>query len=256
MVTRAVKLFCAEWKLSLFFTFIILVLGCLSLFVLKATIFKIILFCIGLDVYNGYFLYLGKVLKGEKNESPYKFILFGKDKNRYDFIILLVFFSAILLIFKGPMILFQVLLSQKLNELLASLGQWVILYNILILIGYTAYKISLYSAISSITYHRHEVLEAFKTGIKGIWKFKVILIVLLLFEIVLSFLVATSNATILNGVTIVFYIIPAIVMFLMSCSYSLADVSIVPIKEPVDYNNDEKSVPNNAIHSDVQGRGV
>jgi len=135
------------------------------------------------------------------------------------------------------MILFHALLSDKLNELLASLGQWVILYNILILMGYTAYKISLYSAIASITYHRHEVLEAFKTGIKGIWKFKVLLIVLLLFEIAVSFLVATSNATILNSMTLVFYIIPAIIMVLMSCSYSLADISIISIKEPVDCND-------------------
>ncbi|MDM8555893.1 hypothetical protein QUF75_14265 [Desulfococcaceae bacterium HSG7] len=146
-----------------------------------------------------------------------------------------------MMIFKGPMILFQVLLSQKLNELLASLGQWTILFNIVILLGSTAYKISLYSAVASITYHHNEVLEAFKDGIKGIWRFKVILIVLLLFSIALSFLVSTRNITILNAVALLFYIIPAVVMFLMSCSYSLSDVSIAPIKESEDYNDDKES---------------
>jgi len=244
MFTRAVKLIGSEWKLSLFFVFIILLLGSLSLFFLKGTIFKIILFCIGLDVYNGYFLAIGKILKGEALENPYKFILFGKDKNRYDFVILLVLFCAILLLLKGPMVLFQVLLSEKLNQLLASVGQWVIVYNMLMLLGYTAYKVSLFSAIASITYHRIEVLEAFKAGIKGIWTFKVILIVLLLFEIVVSFLVATSNVAILNGVTLIFYIIPAMLMFLMSCSYSLADAAIVPEAGYNDKQDKETSMPN------------
>ena len=245
MVSKALKLIEAEWKPSLLFVFTILILGFLSISVLKATIFKIILFCIGLDIYNGYFLYLGKALRGEKIEKPYKFILFGKDKNRYDFFILLVFFGAILLILKGPMILFQVLFAQKLNELLSSMGHWVILLNILILVGYTAYKISLYSAVSSLTYHKKEVLESFNTGIIGIWKFKGIMIVLMLFEISLSFLAVTKNATILNGVTILFYIVPAAIMLLMSCSYTLSDAPAVIPKDSVDLLNDGELVPNN-----------
>ena len=245
MLTRAIKLISAEWKISSFFAFIILVLGCLSIFVLKAAIFKIILFCIGLDVYNGYFLYLGKALKGEKIERPYNFILFGKDKNRYDFFILLVFFGSILLILKGPMILFQVLFSQKLIDLLTSLGQWAVLFNIIILVVYSAYKISLYSAVSSITYHRNEVLESFKIGIKGIWKFKLLLVALILIEISLSFFVAVPNAVSHNVVTLVFYIIPALLMFLMSCSYSLADISTIPIN-----HNKEISVPNKTSGAD------
>jgi len=80
MFTRAVRLIGAEWQVSLFFVFIILLLGSLSTFVLKGIVFKIILFCIGLDVYNGYFLAIGKTLKGKKLENPYKFILFGKAK--------------------------------------------------------------------------------------------------------------------------------------------------------------------------------
>lgn len=254
MIRRAVKLIRAEWKLSLFFVFIILLLGSLSTFVLKGTFFeetsfKMILFGIGLNVYNGYFIYLGKVLKGEEIGMPYKFILFEKDKNRYDFAILLALFGAIMMIFQGPMILFQVLLSQKLNEMLASLGQWAILFNIVILLGSTAYRISLYSAVASITYHQNEVLEAFKDGIKGMWRFKVILIVLLIFSIALSFLDKTRNITIFNVVTLVSYIIPAIVMFLMSCSYSLADVSIAPIKESEDCNDDKEPASDNGIHS-------
>ncbi len=234
MVSKTVKLFGAEWKPSLFFIFIILTLGCLSLFVLKAAIFRIILFCIGLDVYNGYFTYIGKVLKGKTIDNPYKFILFGKDKNRYDFFILLAFFGAIMIIFKGPMILFQVIFAEKLKELIASLGQGVIIFNIMILIGYTAYKISLYSAFSSIIYHRNEVLESFKNGIKGIWRFKLLLIVLLLFETAISFLLVLQNVTINNAVTLAFYLVPAIIMLLMSCRYNLTETQVALATEPAD----------------------
>jgi hypothetical protein len=250
MVAKALKLLSAEWKPSLYFIIVIIALGCLSLFVLKAAIFRIILFCIGLDVYNGYFIYIGKSLKGEKIDNPYKFILFGKDSNRYDFIILLVFFGSILLIFKGPMILFQVLFAEKLKELLLSFGQGIIIFNIIVLIGYTAYKISLYSAVSSITYHRNEVLESFKTGIKGIWRFKLLLFILFLFEIAISFLLVMQNTAINNAITLAFYVIPAIIMLLMSCSYYLADTQISLVTAPA-VNDDKRAVPNKSLESDA-----
>jgi hypothetical protein len=201
---------------------------------------------VGLDVYNGYFLYIGKILKGEKIDNPYKFILFGKNNNRYDFLILLVFFGSILLILKGPMILLQVLFSQKLNEMLASLDQWILIINIIVLFSYTAYKISLYSAVASITYHRNEVLESFKTGIKGIWRFKLILIVLLLLEIVISFLLVNQNVVINSVITLAFYVIPAIIMFLMSCSFNLAETQAMPTTGS-EIPLDNEALPNKGI---------
>ena len=68
------------------------------------------------------------------------------------------------------------------------------------------------------------MLESFKTGIKGIWNFKLIVIALLLFQIAISFLIAVPNVAIHDVVTLVFYIIPAIIMFFMSCSYSLSEI--------------------------------
>ncbi len=249
MVSKAVHLIRNEWKLNLFFVLIITLLGCLPIFVFKGMglLFGIILLYIGFDIYNGYFQVIGKILNGEKIDNPYKSIFFGKDKNRYDFFILIVFFSAIMSIFYGPVILFKVLFSQKLNGLLASLGQWVILYNLLIVICYTAYKVSFFSAIASLTYHKHEVLEAFKTGVKGIWRFKVILLVLLILEIALPYLVETSNIVIINIMALILYIVPAIIIFLMSCSYSLSDISDPPIKESVKIDEDNNSVSNSAI---------
>jgi len=218
---------------------IILALGLLSLFVLKAAIFKVLLFCAGLDAYNGYFLYIGKKLKGERVDNPYKYIFFGRDHNRYDFVILLVFFGAILLIFKGPMILFQVLFAQKLNEMLSSLGQWAIIFNIFILIGYVAYKISLYSAISNLTYHGNEVLESFKNGVKGIWKFKMILVALLLIEVAASLLAVGQNIVINNTLALSYNVIPAMLMIFMSCSYSITEATDdTRIKPAISQKND------------------
>ncbi len=231
MITKALKLIGEEWKLSLFFLFIILALGSISLFVLKTAIFRIIIFCIGLSAYNGYLLYIGKRLKGEIVESPYKFILYDKGNERYDFFILLVFFGAIMLIFKGPMILFQTLFADKLKEFLTSFGQGIIIINIVVLFAYTAYKISLFAAVSSITYFRNEVLDSFITGIKGIWRFKLLLLALFVLEIAILFLRLDQNLILNNLVTITFYVVPAIIMLFMSCSYYLTDTQMASAME-------------------------
>lgn len=228
MISIASKLIRAEWKPSLFFVSLILSLSCLSVFVFTSKLIVIVLFFIGLDIYNGYFIYMGKALKGEKLKNPYAFILVGKDKNRYDFIILLVFFASILLLLKGPMILFQALFAQKLHEFLISIGGWYILYQSFILFCYSAYFVALYSAISSMTYHKYEVLESFKVGIKGVWKFKFILLILFVSQIGnVVIIYATKNGTIHALLRLYFNILPAVVMFLMSCSYSLADTQLL-----------------------------
>lgn len=258
MVARAAKLIGDEWKISLFFVVIILVLGSLSIYALQGTIFRIFILFFGLCVYNAYFFYLGKALKGEETPSPYKFILFGKDKARYDFFVLLAFFSAILLILYGPFVLFQALLMNKLDSLKISMNIslkiffkiemtiWPlkILYDMAILIGLIVYKISLYSAVSSLTYQRHQVLEAFKNGIRGIWRFKGLLAVFAIFEITVSTLLAMTQGAIQNGVALISYVIPAVIMLLMSCSYSLA-ASPMP----------EEGVPADAIQP-IPSKGI
>ena len=237
MVDKALELISAEWKLCLFFILIILLLGILSLFYLEGIVFKIILFCIGLDAYIGFFIALGKILKGERVENPYKYVFFGKDKNRYDFIILFAFFSAIILIFKGPMILFQTLLANTFKDVLLAIGQWMILINIFVLMCFTAYKIVIYSAFANLTYHRNEVMDAFKAGIKGIWHFKVILLLFILFDILASIYVPLLSDTIKNAYTLVNFLVPGLIMLLMISYYNSVDSAENEAEHIVNENN-------------------
>jgi hypothetical protein len=110
MLARAAELLSQEWRSSLLFVAVILILGSLALFWVQGVLFKGLLFFYGIFVYNSFFLYIGMALRCEKVAAPIKFILFGKDKARYDFYILLFFYVAIFLILAGPYILFQSLL--------------------------------------------------------------------------------------------------------------------------------------------------
>lgn len=247
MDTRAAHLMVNEWKPFFFFVSVISVLGLLSIYLVKNALLKGVLFCFGICVYNAYFLYLGKALKGEKITNPFKFILFGKDKARYDFFVLLAFFSAILLILCGPFLLFQTLFMEKLYSLKISseivnfifraeisIRPLIVLYNIAILIGFSIYKISLYAAVSSLTYHRHEVLKAFKDGVNGLLEFSYLVVALAAFEILALFFIWVTKGAIQNGVTFISYLIPAVIMFLMSCSYRLPDLPLAPQAEPAE----------------------
>lgn len=228
MISIASKLIRAEWKPTLFFAALILSLSCVSVFAIASRLGNAVLFCIGMFIYYGYFVYIGKALKGEKLKNPYIFILNGKDKNLIDFIILLVLFSSILLLLKGPMILFKALFAQKLNELFDAMGYWYLLYQLVISFFYCAYFVALYSAISSMTYHKHEVFKSFKDGIKGVWRFRFILFIVCISYIgyiAVSF--TTKDVAIHATFSFYFNLMPAAVMFMISCSYSLADTKII-----------------------------
>jgi hypothetical protein len=247
MDARAAQLLVNEWKPTFFFVAVISVLGLLSIYFVNNALLKGALYCFGICVYNAYFLYLGKALKGEKITNPLKFILVGKDKARYDFFVLLAFFSAILLILWGPFLLFQTLFMEKLYSLEISseivnfifraeisIRPLIVLYNIAILIAISIYKISLYAAISSLTYNRHEVLKAFKDGFNGLLKFTYLVGALAAFEIAALFSLWATKGAIQNGVTFISYLIPAAIMFLMSCSYSLPELPSAPQAEPAE----------------------
>jgi len=175
-------------------------------------------------------------LRGEKIAAPIKFILFGKDKARYDFYILLFFYVAIFLILAGPYILFQSLLYEKLSGVEISIDILNFLFStrltirpllaimtIAVIIGVCMVKVSLYSAVSSLTYKKHEVLEAFKDGMRGIVRFKAILGALIAYENGGSILLWVTKGAAQDALTLISYLMPALVMLLMSCSYSLAD---------------------------------
>lgn len=248
MIARAVEIIAKEWKVSILFVFIILVLGALLSFtsesrvpiipvlnavlsfISESRIFISVMFLSIFWIYNGFFLFVGRSLKGEKIHNPYT-IVFGGDKKRYDFFILLAFFAAILTIIKGPALLFNMLFSEKYDELLASMGNWrVLFYTIGPLID-SIYRISLFSAVASITYHRNEVLESFLTGLKGIWRFKSILVVLFSYYIARSFLIASPHSAIRISIVLFSSILPAIIILLMSCDYSLDGSYEIPDAE-------------------------
>ncbi|WDP90681.1 MAG: hypothetical protein HUN04_13650 [Desulfobacter sp.] len=164
---------------------------------------------------------MGKILKGQKVENPYKDIFFGKDKNRSDFLILIVFFGAILMIFKGPMIIVNVLFAEKFNEFIASSGSVMIIFSIISVFAFSLYKISIYAAIASLKYFNNEVIDSFKTGIKGIWNFKVFVVLLFLFEFAAAVIIQVQTPILVIIVNLSYYIIPAVLMTFMISKYWL-----------------------------------
>ena len=114
-------------------------------------------------------------------------------------------------------------MSNTFNDVLLTLGQWMILINIIFLMCFTAYKVALYSAIADLTYHHSEVLEAFKAGVKGIWSFKIILFFFILFEVLVSFFIPFSNTDIKNAYTLVNYLVPGFIMILIISYYNYAE---------------------------------
>jgi hypothetical protein len=96
MVSRAARMIVEEWIVCLFFAIVILILGSTATYTGQGLFIKIVLYFMGVNVCCAFLLWLGKALKGEKTPNPYKFILFGKDKTRYDFFVLLALFGTVL----------------------------------------------------------------------------------------------------------------------------------------------------------------
>jgi hypothetical protein len=230
MFLKGFEVIQSEWKFTGFFIFLILILGCIPIFIYNAMLLNILLYAFGIDLYNGYFTIIGKKLRGEPIENPYKSIVFAKDKNGSDFFILIVFFGAILLIFKGPMILLNTLFAEKANEIISSSGPLLITFSLLAIIANSAYKISIYAAASSLKYFNNDVLDSFKTGIKGIWNFKLFVLIIFLYELVASFILESGNQNIAIFIRLSYFIIPSFLMIFMISKYNIENFKEEPMK--------------------------
>ncbi len=229
MIKKTFHFIAGEWKLCFWFIVLILLIAGLGHFYVKHSLLRVILFCLGLDLYSKFLFTAGRIMKNGTIENPYSYIIFTKERNGYNFIILLALFAAVLAIFQGPVMLFTVVFSGKIKEFLAALGQWVIVINILVIIFMNTYKIALFAAISNITYHGSEVLDAFLAGLKGIWHFKIIFILLTAFQIAFRF-----STPVLTEMTksyfdyakfsgLVAYLLPAFIMLFMVSYYDMND---------------------------------
>lgn len=229
MIKTAVGLLASQWKITLFSVVIIALFVALGLMAWSENMwfFLLVFLYVALDVYYGYLIHLGKALKGEEIEKPYKSIFFSKDKKRLNLIIFLALVAAVSFVLNNvvfPIGVFIIVMLAKLISSGDNLGMSLMagfgLVSGLIMV---AYQLIIWSSFSSLAYHRGDVAKSFGTGLKWFWKFKYILLVMLAGEVV--FLVQEQfPSDIIAGLLglAVLLFVPA-AMILMICGYHLAE---------------------------------
>ncbi len=232
MYSQGVKLIYSEWKLFMILIISIMALSTIPLFI-NIYVLNIFLFLIGLDLLYGYLIVLSKKLKNDPIENDFKEIFSGKDKKRLNFLLIFIFFGAIILLLKAPFYLFLFITEEKISKVINSSISLPTTLNLLVIFLFATYKTVLYGAIANFSYYGNEVLESFKAGIKCLTKSKAIILIIAIYDFVISFLPLDQKPTVFFIIQLTQHIIPAILTTIILTSYN--PLSPVNKTEELDY---------------------
>lgn len=234
MLNHFFKLLQGNIKITSIFVLSISLLSVIPL-VNTIALINICAFLCGLSMFFGYVIHMGCQIRGENDATTTAILFSGEAKYKSDFLLLLLFFGAIIILFKAPFYLFSYIAGNKVSSFLSSASLNYYSFILLSILFGCIYKTVLYSSFASLGYHKNEVIEAFKTGLKGLYKFKLLLLIIFVIEVAFGFLPLINNELLVNIVSRLQYIWPPFVVIFMLCAYGQADQLVE------DRNNQEEN---------------
>ncbi len=222
MYFQELKLIGSEWKLFALLVISILTLSIISLFI-NIDLVNIALFLLGLDICYGYLIILGKKLRNEPIEKKYQEIFSGKYKKRSNLLLLFLFFGAIIILLKAPFYLFTFIAAEKIDKLLSSSTTFVTILNVLATLFIAIYKTALYGAIANLAYYYNEVLKSFQAGIKNLIHFKGIILILFIYDLIVSPSILNQKPAVIVMIQLTQYIIAILLTAIILANYALVD---------------------------------
>jgi hypothetical protein len=137
-----------------------------------------------------FFITGNEIIKEENNDKSMKasFLRFDKDIIMKIFI-LVVFLSAILLIFKGPMILIAMTpLNEKITALISESKFLSIAFAVIVVLSAGFYKMFFLTSVANVIYFKGDTMESLKGGFKTTFKLKTLLLLVILIGAATAFI--------------------------------------------------------------------